>query len=288
VFYAPGDGTAWSPALVGAARVSYSDSKLGIDESRDVIVTTPVVDGAVAVDWEQAEPADFELSDLERQPAVERPFETLPAPATNAKKYAQWSKDFAQWAARSQTVELLKSTRASLVSRADESERDFRIRLQTTLREQRDAEMGKVRERYASKLAAAEDRVRRASAGVQRQQEQATESKLQAGVSVAATIFGAMLGRKAVSTSTLGRATTAARGMGRIGRESQDVTRAQEELNATTAKRDELARALDAELQSIASRWDEARDEELQRVLVKPKRGGVSVQLVALVWLPAR
>jgi uncharacterized damage-inducible protein DinB len=76
--------------------------------------------------------------------------------------------------------------------------------------------------------------------------------------------------------------------MGRIGRESQDVARAQDELNATTAKRDELARTLDAELQSIAARWDEARDEELERILVKPKRGGVSVQLVALVWLPAR
>jgi hypothetical protein len=30
----------------------------------------------------------------------------------------------------------------------------------------------------------------------------------------------------------------------------------------------------------------EARDEPLERVLVKPKRGGTSVQLVALVWIP--
>ena len=35
---------------------------------------------------------------------------------------------------------------------------------------------------------------------------------------LALTIAGALLGRKAVSASTLGRATTAARGMGRIGR----------------------------------------------------------------------
>jgi hypothetical protein len=199
----------------------------------------------------------------------------------------QWTRDFTQWIARSQTLELLKDAQARLISHPDETERDFRIRLQTTQREQRDLDMAKLRERYASKLATAEDRVRRAAAAVQRQQEQASESKVQAGVSAVATILGAVLGRKAGSASTLGRATTAARGMGRIGRESQDVVRAQEELTATTAKRDELTRALDAELQAIAARRDAALDEPLERLLVKPKRGGVSVQLVALVWVPA-
>jgi hypothetical protein len=120
---------------------------------------------------------------------------------------------------------------------------------------------------------------------VQREEQQVSDSKLQAGVSIAATIFGAILGRKAVSASTLGRATTAARGASRVGREAQDVERAKTEVEALTAKRNELAQAMDGELQAIADRWD-LRDEPLDRVLVKPKRGGTSVQLVALVWVP--
>ncbi len=265
--------------------MSYADTKLGIDETRDVVVWTPIADGAVPVDWEQAEKADFAVSDLSREASHVAVFEPVPAAATLPKKYAQWAKDFTQWVGRSQGVELLKSASAKVVSHADESERDFRIRLQTSLRERRDEEMSRVRERYASKLGTLEDRVRRAEAAVQRQQQQATESKLQAGVSVAATIFGAMLGRKAVSATTLGRATTAARGMGRIGREADDVQRAQAEVNAAVEKRDELAKALEADLQAIGDRWNVA-DEPLERVLLKPKRGGVSVQLVALVWLP--
>ena len=172
-----------------------------------------------------------------------------------------------------------------MVSQPDENERDFRIRLQTTIREQRDAEMAKVRERYASRLGTLDDRVRRAESAVQREQEQATESKLQTGVSVAATIFGALLGRKAISASTLGRATTAARSVGRIGRASQDVARAEADLGAVKSKHDELTAALNDELQAIADRWDASGD-TLDRVVVKPKRGGVAVQLVALVWLP--
>ena len=46
--------------LLGAARISYADTKLGIDETRDVVVyTTEFADGPVCVDWEHAEPADF-------------------------------------------------------------------------------------------------------------------------------------------------------------------------------------------------------------------------------------
>ena len=108
---------------------------------------------------------------------------------------------------------------------------------------------------------------------------------MQAGVSVAATIFGAILGRKAVSASTLGRATTAARGVGRIGRAAQDVERAKAEVTELQAKRDELSHTLEEELKAIGARWD-ARDEPLERVSVRPKRGGVAVQLVALVWVP--
>jgi hypothetical protein len=262
----------------------YSDAKLGFDEVRDIVVLAPFIDGPVPVDWEHAEPAPFAITDLTREPHGDAAFDPVPPAASTPRKYAQWSKDFAQWVARSQTLELSKSPMTKLVSAPGESERDFRVRLDTTLREQRDAELARVRERYASRLATAEDRLRRAEAAVQREEEQASESKMQAGVSVAATIVGALLGRKAVSTSTLGRATTAARGYGRVSRASQDVVRAEAEVTARRAKRDEVAQALEQELQTIAARW-EARDAPLDRVLVKPKRGGVSVQLVALVWL---
>ena len=42
---------------------------------------------------------------------------------------------------------------------------------------------------------------------------------------------------------------------------------------------------MDADLQAVTAEWDLA-NEPFERVLVKPKRGGVSVQLVALAWVP--
>ncbi len=284
-FFAPG-GDSFVPMVLGVARVSYSDAKLGLDETRDVAVLTPIADGPVAIDWEQAEPADFAVKDLQKAPAgAAATFAALPAAAAKPKNYATWQKDFSRWAAQSQSIELFKSPRATMTSSPDESERDFRIRLGSDAREARDAAIAKIRDQYATKLTAIQDRIRRAEQAVQVQAEQSSGAKIGAALSVGATIFGALLGRKAVSASTLGRATTAARGMGRVGKEAQDVTRATENVTALTQQQSELQAALEADLQAVAAEWD-LSTEALERVVVKPKRGGVSVQLVALAWVP--
>jgi Helicase HerA, central domain len=281
-------GDVYMPMIVGAARVSYSDAKLKLDETREVVVVTPIADAAVPVDWDQAEPADFTTAELKKAPDQARAtFGALPPAASKAKSYQAWEKDFAKWAAQSQSVELFKSSLTQTLSAPDESERDFRIRLSTELREARDAELAKVRAKYASKIATLDHRLRRAEQAAQVQAEQASGAKLQAAVSLGAAVFGALLGRKAISAANLGRATTAARGASRIGKESQDVARAETNVGAFNQQRDDLEAALQADLQGVSSQFDGSQD-TLDRVLVKPKRGGVSVQLVALVWVATR
>ena len=285
-FFAPGDGAHWTPALVGAARITYTDAKLGIDETRDVVITTPIVDGPVPVDWEHGEPAGFEVRELQKQPPHTASFDPLPPAASVARKYAQWSKDFSRLDRRSRRRSSCSRARApgSCRSRTNRSATSV-----SGCRRRSANSATRKWPRSASATPRASTRsaieLRRAESAVAREQEQATESKLQTGVSVAATIFGALLGRKAISASTLGRATTAARSVSRIGRASQDVARAESDLGVVRDKHEELTAALNEELQAVGAKWD-ASDDTLDRVVVKPKRGGVAVQLVALVWLP--
>jgi hypothetical protein len=272
--------------LLGVARVAYSDAKLGLDETKTVAVVTPITDGAVAVDWDKAELADFTVEYLLKVAPAGATFANVPSVAARAKSYATWEKDFAQWIAQSQSIELFKSSRANLTSNLDESERDFRIRLQDEARQARDGAVAKVRDKYASKMTMLQDRIRRAEQTVQVQSQQATSAKLGAAVSFGASILGAVLGRKAISTANIGRATTAARGMTRIGKEAEDVTRATENVTALKSQLAELEAQMQADMQQVGADWDMSK-ETFDRVLVKPKRGGVSVQLVGLVWVPA-
>jgi hypothetical protein len=104
---------------------------------------------------------------------------------------------------------------------------------------------------------------------------------------VVGSILGAVLGRKGISATDIGRATTAARGAGRVLKERQDVGRAQETVAAVQRERDDLDAKLRAELAEMETKADPLTA-QLEPVVVKPKKADVSVRLVTLAWAPHR
>jgi hypothetical protein len=275
-----------APALTGAAHVRFTDAKAGVDETREVVVVTPIGDGALAVNWADAEPAEFTVRDLATHPPPGASFADLPTAAQQAKSYREWAAAFSAWLSREQRLELLRSRELALVSRPGESERDFRIRLQQAARERRDEAVIRLQQKYAPKAAALQERLRRAQQAVRKEEEQASDSKVQTAISFGTTLLGAMFGRKTISAGTIGRATTAARGVGRARKEASDVTRAQETVKALEARVQELDAELQAQVAAIEAAHDPA-PAALDTISLKPKRGGVQVQLVALTWVPA-
>jgi hypothetical protein len=285
-YFLPASGSPhYVPVALGVARVTFADAKLKVNETRDVVAAAPIGSGAVPVDWPAAEILDVAPADLETTPAEGATFDPLPKPATVPKSYGAWQKAFAAWLATSQTLELHRHAGLKLTSRAGESERDFRIRVQGAQREARDAEVEDVRRRFAEKRARLEERVRRAGQGVAREQEQASAAKVQTAVSMGATVLGALFGRKALSMSTLGRATTAARGVGRASKEQDDVKRAQENVDVAKNALEEMDATIAEETAAIAGRYD-ADASNLESASIAPKRGQVLVQFVALGWKP--
>jgi multidrug resistance efflux pump len=119
---------------------------------------------------------------------------------------------------------------------------------------------------------------------VQREEEQASAQKTQTAISLGTTVLGALFGRKTLSTSTLGRATTAARGMSRASKEAQDVSRAKDNVSSVQAQIGDLEASLQAEIAALEATYHPAT-EPLETISLKPKRTGIHVQLVALVWV---
>jgi hypothetical protein len=117
-------------------------------------------------------------------------------------------------------------------------------------REQRDATIDKLRAQYAPKLRKLEEKVRNAEQVVQREEGQARGAKAQTAISFGATILDALLGRK-VSRTSLGRATTAARGAQRAMQQEQDVRAAKEDLASAHAEYERLEQELAARIAEI-------------------------------------
>ena len=275
----------YTPVLLGAARVTFRDTKLDVDITDDVLVAAPFFDGAVPVDWATATRLDLEPSRLSRTAEPGVSFVALPSVAADPRNYPKWEKSFARWIAQNQRLELLRHADTRLTSRPRESERDFRIRVHEATRAARDAAVDQVRRKFAARREALAEKLRKADAALAREGEQASQQKMQTAVSFGATVLGALLGRKTVSTGTLGRATTAARGVGRTMKEAGDVKRAVENRDAMQRQLEELERQVTGETDAIVAAYD--TDPVLERIAVAPKRGHIAVEFVALGWLPA-
>lgn len=282
---APGQvSLVYVPKLLGAALVRYADPKLKVDTQQELVALADIEDTPIAVDWTRCEEIDLAINDLEKAPGVGE-FQELPPSAVDAKNYAKWTKDFSSWIYGGRVISLLRSECTGLVSKPGEEQRDFIIRAQQVMREQKDAANEQLRAKYAPKLAGLQEKIRRAQASREKEASQAQRAKMDTLVSFGSTLLGAFLGRKAISTSTMGRAASTVRSAGRSMDQSGDVARAQETVAALEKQLADLDEQFHAEVAEMTASF-EHRSTEISTLELRPKKTDIQVRLVALVWLP--
>jgi hypothetical protein len=136
-------------------------------------------------------------------------------------------------------------------------------------------------------VAALQEKIRRAQQSVDREKAQAQQAGVQTALSFGATLLSAFMGRKAVSASSVSKAATALKGVGRTVGQATDVGRAQETVGALQQQLEELNTQFKEESDALASKIDPTT-EVLDTVSIVPKKTDISVQLVALAWVPFR
>jgi hypothetical protein len=282
---AAGQKLIYQPELIGAGRVHFTNTKSAVNTIRDVLYRVSITDGPMAVDWDSAAESSFQVNDLEQSPGQPAQYGNLPSIAMKSQSYRYWNKEFASWLYRNQKLVLWRSPGLKEFSRVDESERDFRVRLQQKAREQRDEATDRLRQKYSSKFATLQERMRRAEAAVEREKEQASHRKMETALSFGTTLLGGFLGRKVVSAGSLSRARSTISGVNRSMRESRDISRAQDTVEAIQQRLQQLEADFEADTAALAARMDPST-EQFEEVSVRPTKANVSVQLLALIWLP--
>ena len=244
-------------------------------------------EGPVVVDWDAAAELNLDPADLTTEPLAGPSFSKLPTPAKNAKAYTKWNKDLMRWVRQNRPLLVYRSPLFGLSSDPRETKAEFMARLAQAAREGRDLQVEKLRRKYSSKFNTLNNRLMRAEQAVMREKEQSQSSKIQTAISFGTAILGAFMGRKAVSVSSAGRFGTAVRSASRIRKESMDVDRARETLEATRLQLEALDQRLQEDIERIEA--DFVPDEEsIQEVLVKPKSSDITLDFFGLVWLPYR
>jgi len=277
----------YRPMVMGLAKLHFVDAKLGLDQWDTTAWLAPLGDDGKSVDWAAGSAHPDLKARLSKSPATGAAFADLPGAAMRAANYTAWGKSLTSHLYEQTRAEVFFCDAIKLASAPGEDEVQFRVRLAQSLREKRDEAVEALRRKVAPKLATLQDRVARAEDKVQREQAQLSQQKMNTAVSVGAGILGALFGRKAVSVGTIGRASSAARSASRIGRESQDVARADESLEVVRQRLADLQAESESEIAALAASF-EGEAVALREVSVTPRKSDIAVGQVALVWAPFR
>jgi len=273
----------YTPHILARTIVRYSLASAGIEEHREQYYLAPAPLALGESAWESA-------TQLAAAPATEPAprtgtFAPLPPVLAGPRAYATLATALKNFLARSAKLTAWRAPTLSEFSRPDESERDFRIRIADRARERRDAEVEKLRARNTSKLETLDDRIERARQRVEREQAQAKDQSMQTYVSIGSAVIDALLGRKSISSRTIGRAATSMRSASRATRQQADVAHAEESLQSLEERRRALEAEINRDLEAIRLAWSPEAI-TIDSIDIPARKTDTTVQEVFLAWVP--
>jgi Helicase HerA, central domain len=264
---------------VGFAKLHFVDSKNRIDTWNDVCMVAPLKEDGQTVDWPRGQ-SDKDLKDrLGDSPEANCTYGDVPSAFVQNKNNAL-EKDFAAYLYQNQVLTIYKSPELNVYSKEGESEEAFRNRIDAGIREKNEKLVDDLKAKYGEKIAVLTERARRA-------EEKMTSQKrkwwIQIGETIASvitTIIGAFLG-KGVTKGTLSQTGVSMRKAGRITKENQEASQAEESLNIVQDQLQELKNKLQAEVDQVQKN---GANMQLESIEIRPRKSDISIEKVALVW----
>jgi hypothetical protein len=273
----------YEPAILGLARVRYAKPTAGIEVDREVVCLAPAGDSLGESAWEAAE--QFAESPQAEPAPRTGSFAPLPPALAGPRGYATLATSLKSHLGRTSKLTAWSAPALDTVSRPGESQGDFRVRIAHRVKEWRDEQIEKVREKQAVKLASLADRIERARQKVEREKAEAKNQSMQTYVSIGTAVIGALLGRKKASATTIGRAATSMRSASRAARQQADVAHAEESLSTLEEKRLQLEEEIEQELDRI--RFESSPEAiALEEIEIPARKTDIAVDAVVLAWRP--
>jgi Helicase HerA, central domain len=285
VYYLPASGeVTYSPAVLSMIEAHYSNARNNLNETMTYALSCELQDGPMPCNWEDALDITLTPHDLQTEPAGNASFTDLSKDAT-AKNLDKWQKESLSFIRQKRPLTLYSSKEYKLVSKSGESEGDFRARLAQSSREARDAQVDKLREKYASKIATLQNRLKTAQERVVREQSQSRQQQLDTVVNIGTTLLGAFMGRKKLSVTNARGAGSVIKSATRAQRQGADVAKAEDSVEGLQQQLSDLEAQLQVESEKLSGSFD-ASTVVLETVQIAAKSTDLNVKVFGLLWLP--
>ena len=273
----------FEPKLGLSASVRFYNTKRNIDQVVEVNQQLYLDDSFARLEWENAVDTDYSLDDCLSTPPSESRYYPLPSSFADLKDLRGVSKSFSDYLYQNRKLELFRVTTLSLESEPGEMLGDFKVRLGDYLREQKEEAVQKLENKYRVKQERLEQKLIRATAKVEKEQQDVQSKTTDSIISFGAAIIGAFFGRKALSATNISKAATGMRNVGRVSKEKNDVKRAEQAILDVQASLDELAVEIEDKVMELGDTF-ELDNYEIETFSIKPRRSDIFDLRLALVW----
>jgi hypothetical protein len=270
------------PYLLGAGEIKIVNNSYGVAHTTQIAHVLELKESLTGFRWEDAQTIPFDSGILFGEPIEQADYLPLPTGIIKLSTYDSLDKQYENFLYRNFQIQLYQNNLANMTSQPGESERDFRIRINQTLREQRDLEMERLKRRYAGKLDTLERQLLAAQQRVDQEATQYEQKKMDAALSLGTGLLGALFGSKRKITTGVDRATRSA---SRLSKEKKDIQRAQEKLAVIQERMAEVEKELETEIQRIADEYD-VNKVELQQIILRPKKTDILQKYFGIFWIP--
>jgi hypothetical protein len=266
-----------------AVRVAlrYDDADLVHDEVFEALY--PLVAEQVDPSW--AVLVDYDDRDLLAEPPPGATYVLPSAPIGTKAFFTGLERAVEDHLFRTRTLTMLRNPGLKLVSRPGEDEAAFRSRCDAAADEGADRAADALRAKYAAKLDRAQVQLARAQDRVDEVEQSVQARRSEELLGGAGALLGAVLGGRSRTRSIVRGLGGAAGRRGRARTASQRQETVEHRADEAAAAVADLEADLQAELEAIAAEWD-AKAAEIEPSPVPLEKADVSLQQVALVWVP--
>jgi hypothetical protein len=270
-------GVLYRPALLAQANVQLSNARyqLSTETTWTALVTEPE---ATAIRWEDNHNPPVDDRSLDRAPIRDARFAPPGGPLADAKQLRALEGDFVDYVVRHGAVNVRANEALKVYAGPDVDDAEFERLCQDAADDRMQAELDKVKTRFAARLRAAEDKLKKEERELAEDEADYKARKGEELAKHAETLLSIFGGRRKSLSGSLSKRRMAAKAKADIEESEQTIADLQEQLG-------ELMAEMEAELDAVEARWEALMAESTQ-IPVAPRKSDVRVQLFGVAWLP--
>lgn len=274
----------YKPFLGGFAKLHFMNAKNKIDTWKNVYLIAPSPANGDSVDWTKAEDLPEIQPKLTHEPLEGAVFENLPASFLNEENFSNIEKSLITYLYQNQKLTLYSYSPLKMTSSLNETEKEFRSRVALNIRENRDEAVTKIREKFAPKIKATQEKIRRTEEKIAQKQQQANEQKTNIFITILTTILGALFGKK-ITKGTINSAGSSIKKVGKLSKENQTGQYIEDELKALKQQSADLQKQQESEINLIPSIVD-PQSLKIEEEYFSPKKADIFINQISIIWWP--